>query len=468
MKAETHEALETQSPGRDSGSRRRIRVLIVEDNPDDAALMVMELRRTGFEVDSTVVSSAKALDESLKSTPDVVLADYHVPGIDAPELLRRLALDDSLVPVIVLSGAVDETVIAQTIKAGAVDYLLKDRMLRLGPAVTNALREAELERERARLEANRARIAMRMHAVVEHLTDAVFVVGARLQIESANHAGMAMFGLTPSALLPSAGDLLKDPRGESVSPDFGRDETIPRWSEACALRMDGSRFAAEWCFTAIGPDYGVMVVRDITHRKAAMSALKARSLRDPLTKLPNRALFADRLAHAVADSKRSGTRRSLMLVDLDGFKEVNDQFGHMAGDTVLRVIAYRLEGCLRASDTVARIGGDEFAILLSGDTSAEDSGKVAAKIHESVCRMIRSKGIAVHVGASIGVAVYPANGTTPDSLMREADAAMYFAKRRGGGVHHAELTRTAQWTHSLAHRATTAANRSAPEMNGHV
>lgn len=429
---------------------QHLRVLIVEDNSDDAALMMLALRHAGYQAECVVVSSVNDFEAAFKTVPDIVLADYNVPGLNAPELLRRLSALESTVPVIVVSGVVDESVVAQTIKAGATDYLLKDRMLRLGPAVASALHEVRLEHERERLEASRARTAMRMHAVVEHLTDAVFTVGYGLQIESANSAAREMFGLGSTAQLPNARDLIRTAGGQAAVIDRGRDDTVPRWSEGCGVRNDGFRFAAEWCFTEVGPAYAVMVVRDITRRKAAMSELKARSLRDPLTKLPNRALFTDRLTHAIADSKRSGTRRAVMLLDLDGFKEINDRYGHMAGDTVLRVVAYRLEGCLRATDTVARLGGDEFAVVLAGDMSAEDAYKVACKLNAAARKVIRSNGAALQVTASIGIAIFPTDATTADSVVREADAAMYFAKRNRRGVHLAGFAKGPEPKHDPA------------------
>lgn len=415
-------------------SGHALRVVILEDNEDDAALMILELRRAGFDLECTVVSSRTEFNDAIRREPAVILADYNVPGFGALDLLRRLKQMESQIPVIVLSGAVDEEVIAQTIKAGAIDYLLKDRLMRLGPAVANAIREAESEKERARLEASRARTAMQMHAVVEHLTDAVFTVDANGQTHSANPAARIMFGIATQVPLPAARDLIKAAGGGSISLTQDSDDSGPRWSEGCGVRADGTRFVAEWCFTHIGPSYGAIIVRDITRRKAAMSALKSRALRDPLTKLPNRALFGDRLAHAVADSRRTQGSRAMMLIDLDGFKQINDELGHHAGDAVLRSVGDRLQTALRANDTVARLGGDEFGVLLSGSTTLEHAMRVASKIRDAIRQPIRMAGEPVKVDASIGVALCPSHGGTAEALMRAADVAMYLAKREQLGV----------------------------------
>jgi len=191
------------------------------------------------------------------------------------------------------------------------------------------------------------------------------------------------------------------------------------------------------------PDGGIVVLRsDITTFKQSEQAAQLLAHHDPLTGLPNRRLLYDRLEQALARAHRADEMAAVLLVDLDSFKPVNDTHGHKAGDDVLRITADRLKGCLRSIDTVARFGGDEFVVLLDGLTSPEDVAAVAAKIIDAVGRPISPPWSAapdVRIGCSIGVAIYPQDGTDPDLLIRLADAAMYRAKQSGRGrfVYHA-------------------------------
>ena len=152
---------------------------------------------------------------------------------------------------------------------------------------------------------------------------------------------------------------------------------------------------------------------------------------DAMTGLPNRRLFQERLDNALARSQRSGTRFALLFIDVDKFKSINDRWGHDAGDEVLKVIAKRLMSNTRKADAVARIGGDEFVVLLDSPSSREDIVAIAEKLLESVRSPIQHNGIELQVGFSIGISQYPDNGTTASELMTSADHAMYEAKSAG-------------------------------------
>lgn len=152
---------------------------------------------------------------------------------------------------------------------------------------------------------------------------------------------------------------------------------------------------------------------------------------DPLTGLPNRALLNDRLEVAIARARRFKTHGAVFFIDLDGFKPINDLHGHDCGDEVLRVVAERLRACTRKEDTAARIGGDEFVVVASELNLEIHAGLVAGKLVRQIVRPIDWRGGALKVGASVGVAVFPADGDTPDELLTRADEAMYSAKRAG-------------------------------------
>ena len=152
---------------------------------------------------------------------------------------------------------------------------------------------------------------------------------------------------------------------------------------------------------------------------------------DQLTGLVNRTLFQDRLDNALARARRDGGLVSVMFLDIDGFKGINDRYGHSVGDELLQQVAARLVGCLRESDSVARLGGDEFTIILEGGTRAEDAGQVATKVLRTVSAPYRIGANEVTVTTSIGIAVYPLDGDSIEELVTSADAAMYQAKSSG-------------------------------------
>jgi diguanylate cyclase (GGDEF)-like protein len=153
------------------------------------------------------------------------------------------------------------------------------------------------------------------------------------------------------------------------------------------------------------------------------------ALRDPLTGLPNRLLLEDRIEQALRRSRRTGESFTLIVVDLDGFKDVNDVRGHGAGDAVLRTLARRFEAILRAGDTVARVGGDEFVVLTLGSRTDEQAAALVGRLRHALRRPFRVSGATIEIDASIGWAVYPTDGTTSDELLSRADGQMYATKR---------------------------------------
>jgi diguanylate cyclase (GGDEF)-like protein/PAS domain S-box-containing protein len=173
------------------------------------------------------------------------------------------------------------------------------------------------------------------------------------------------------------------------------------------------------------------VSQDITARKRREEAVRFLAYHDPLTGLPNRRLLDDRLKQALYAAQRRERRLALILIDLDGFKRVNDSLGHRAGDAVLREVAERLAGCVRKADTLARQGGDEFAVVLSDVQSEADCHVVADKILRALKEDFRVEGQSFSIGASMGISLFPADGGDGDALLRNADAAMYRAKQLG-------------------------------------
>ncbi len=164
--------------------------------------------------------------------------------------------------------------------------------------------------------------------------------------------------------------------------------------------------------------------------------ITAQALHDPLTALPNRRLFNDRLDYAITAAQRNGKGFSLLYIDLDDFKPVNDLYGHKVGDRVLVKVANRLRECIRESDTLARIGGDEFMLILPETGEVHNATTVASKVIEQLQQPFGLGDDEVRIGASIGISRYPDDGKDADTLMRHADQAMYVSKERGKGSYN--------------------------------
>lgn len=175
----------------------------------------------------------------------------------------------------------------------------------------------------------------------------------------------------------------------------------------------------------------LQIATDITDLKAAQERLQHLATHDPLTGLSNRQLFEDRLGHAVHMARRTATKLAVLFIDLDGFKAVNDNHGHAAGDDLLREVARRLTATVREVDTVARLAGDEFAIILEKTSGPESARKVAERALQNLCGSCIVNGIELTITASIGIACFPEDAETPQALVHLADEAMYQSK--GGG-----------------------------------
>ncbi|HEX6548959.1 MAG TPA: diguanylate cyclase [Candidatus Dormibacteraeota bacterium] len=209
-------------------------------------------------------------------------------------------------------------------------------------------------------------------------------------------------------------------------------------TEVRLLKRDGTGFWGNLTMAAVPapdhrPGYLLLMLEDIDLRKRQELELAHRAAHDPLTNLPNRRLFEDRLDQALKSAHRRRRPLALLLLDLDRFKPVNDEIGHHAGDLLLTQLAKRLTAVVRESDTVARLGGDEFAVLLAED---DEGGALTAAdklLAAASATPFDIEGHALHIGLSVGVAVYPTDGADAKTLVRAADQAMYRAKQDGTG-----------------------------------
>ncbi len=203
-------------------------------------------------------------------------------------------------------------------------------------------------------------------------------------------------------------------------------------------RKDGTLVEVEINVNLIGyRDKKVMciVARDVSNRRLAERQLVHTATHDPLTNLVNRLLLYDRLAQELARARRHSRKIALLNIDLDRFKRVNDTLGHSIGDRLLKAVGVRLKTILRESDTLARIGGDEFMIVLSDIKQEDDVSRIAESILQVLRKPFDMESFKIPVSASIGVAYYPSDGDDSEALMKAADLAMYEAKSRGGNIH---------------------------------
>lgn len=223
-----------------------------------------------------------------------------------------------------------------------------------------------------------------------------------------------------------------------------------RWQgEIWNRRKDGQVFVAWESIVAVYDEAGAIryfigSFRDITEQVEAQRHILRLAHYDVLTDLPNRVLFQDRLERAVVHALRHDRQAALLFLDLDGFKKVNDTMGHRAGDDLLKEVAVRLRGCVRMTDTIARLGGDEFTVILDEISAANDASMVADKILASLHAPIFIDGRDVFIGTSIGISLFPIDGTSGDELLKHADTAMYQAKAAGKGrfnFYSAEMTK---------------------------
>jgi diguanylate cyclase (GGDEF)-like protein/PAS domain S-box-containing protein len=208
--------------------------------------------------------------------------------------------------------------------------------------------------------------------------------------------------------------------------------------EVVAVRKSGEQFPMELSASEMvlgGQRYFVGIVRDITERKQAEQKIAHLAHYDYLTDLPNRAFFLDCLNHSISLAKRNNYKAAVLFLDLDGFKQVNDTLGHEGGDLLLREVSKRLRGFIRDSDTVARVGGDEFIFVLNSLGSDENAAWTANKIIAALSEPFDIKGQQCRVGGSIGISMFPDDAEDCETLIKQADDAMYLAKQSGKNTH---------------------------------
>ena len=445
-------------------------ILIIDDTPANLDVVARNLEENDCEI-LVAQDGEEGLKRAALAQPDLILLDVMMPGIDGIETCRRLKAAEATreIPVIFMTALADVADKVAGFAAGGIDYVTKPfQVEELLARVNTHLKLSAVQRELAdqnhllgqeivvRREAELAlqMSELRYRRLFETAKDGIllldFLTG---RVVDANPMLVKMFGYDPTDLYGRA--------FHDLEP-FG---SVPTCLAALAeLQANEVAFADHWTLVTngnvridvefVGNVYvmdGAKVIqcnfRDITDRKKAEARIQYMALHDALTGLPNRTLLEDRLNQVITRAKRNNKKASVLLLDLDHFKVINDSLGHHIGDRLLEIMATRLRSSLRASDTAARLGGDEFVIVLSDIDEAEDAGIVARKILKLLVEPFVIDGNALHVGGSIGISTYPSDGADPGSLVRAADTAMYEAKRKGRGtfrLYTPELNEAAQ------------------------
>lgn len=404
---------------------RPISVLVVEDSPPDALLLRSWLNGRGPGAYRCILAGSlgEAKAHLAATAFDVVLSDLGLPDSMGLETVSALlpCLDGAV--LVVLTGDGDGDMACAALRAGAADVLVKGHVD--GFIVDRAIHYAL---ERRRLEEALAASERRFRDFARAASDWFWETGPDHRYSFVSD-GVARVGIDPA-------DLLGRPRhgldqGDPTGAFSGLEVELP-------LAGGGTRhvsLSAVPVLDAAGHFMGHRGVgTDVTERRALQEEVARLALHDTLTGLPNRALFADLFRRAAAAADRRGEALALLFIDLDGFKPVNDRLGHAAGDAVLRLVATRLEGVLRAGDAAARLGGDEFVVLASlpSDAVAGRAAVLADRIVAALARPMPLEEGEVQVGASIGIAIAPAGTADLESCLLQADQAMYRAKKAGG------------------------------------
>lgn len=411
-----------------------IRILLLEDVAVDAEVLAFELDKLDVPFQCSRVETEDAFVRALDEfRPDIVLSDYYLPRFDALSAIKLLKKHAPDIPLIVVTGSINEETAVECMKAGACDYLLKGRLMRLTSAIKSALEKKQISKSKRRAD----QALKRLEKAIETIQLGVTITDLEGNILYTNPAEAEMHGYSVADLIGKDVRILAPPESRNpVSAEAIRDMVSWR-RESLNVRKDGVSFPVQLISEVVIDDDGELIgiittCEDITERKRAEEHLVHKALYDSLTDLPNRYLFRDRLAHCMRKARRPGVYEfAVLYMDVDEFKPVNDQFGHFVGDQLLANLARRLEECVRPGDTVARIGGDEFAILMDNVPGVQEAEGVATRILENLKRPFLIEGHQIVTGMSIGIALSDEHHATAEELLRDADQALYHAKEHG-------------------------------------
>jgi diguanylate cyclase (GGDEF)-like protein/PAS domain S-box-containing protein len=416
-------------------------VLLVEDNAGDARLIREMLKEQGSHaIAVTHVQSMRDAQRSLAGqSVDVILLDLGLPDAQGLETVRLGRVAARGIPLVVLSGMDDESLAMQALHEGAQDYLIKGE---IGPReLLRAMRyavERKLIKEKLYAEMERAQVTL------NSIGDAVICTDTEGNVTFLNLVAQQITGWSQAEILgrpmteavkmmdSSSRQITLHPMERAIA----RDRTGHLPPDCVLVQRGGREIAIEDSVSPIHDREGrvtgaVIVFRDVSAARAMQDQIMHSAKHDFLTGLPNRLLLSDRISQAIALASRHSYQVAVLFLDLDGFKHINDSLGHPMGDKLLQSIAKRLLKCVRAPDTVSRQGGDEFIVLLPEVDQVEGAAIAAKRLLQAVAETHTIDEHDLLVTTSIGISLYPEDGVDAETLIKNADMAMYQAKENG-------------------------------------
>ena len=420
-----------------------LKLLLIEDSIDDADLTVRHLRSEGLTIDARRIDNRKHLHEAMTSDWDAVLCDFSLPGWDGMAALKEIREISPDLPFLFVSGTIGEDVAVTAMRSGANDYILKKDLRRLTPALVREIDARGFKRRADKSDRARELSDARYEQVVATAADAIITVDREQIIRSFNMGAESIFGFATADVLGRPLETLiplrlREMHRKHVAAFLDsatNQRAMNMRGDVFGLRSDGTEFPAQASISKAGDGDDVVctaILRDITDMKKAEERIRFLAHYDPLTVLPNRILFRERLEQAVTHAVRDRRFVGVLLLDLDRFKVVNDTRGHAAGDELLVAVGQRLMSALRSGDTVARLGGDEFGIILDDLAKPEYAQRLADTILQTLHQPLATGAALIHTSGSIGLTISPLDGEDPHALLTNADLAMYRAKDAGG------------------------------------
>lgn len=418
---------ELSSLSSESGSRRKLlRTLFIHHDMEAVDRCLRELRRKRFTVTRDVVTTPDQFVNRVRSDNyDVVVSEYPLAMWKGKRVLELMHQLRKAIPLIFVIYDWKRETAAELIMEGASDCVAMNNIGYLPVAVLRALDEQALRDERDRAQEELRRSEARYRALAGNLSYGIFHCNSDGRFIDVNPALVAILGFETRDTLMAVNlmsDIIQDTG--KLAQLLGRtDEFDPlevEWrrkdGKTVRVRLSGQRVSN-------GTDTYEVIVEDITKQRALEDHLRHLAASDPLTGLANYRHLVEVLDMEIKRSKRTGREFALLLLDVDGLKRINDQYGHLTGNQALCRVADVLQMCCRDIDCAARFGGDEFAVVLP-EISKEAANSVAFR----VCANIENDGKGPGLSVSVGIAVYPEDGDKVDGLMKVADAAMYAMK----------------------------------------
>ncbi len=416
-------------------------LLLVEDNPGDARLLREMFNEHGsYGTKMKHVQTMDAAEAYLREhAVDIILLDLGLPDTQGLSAVRRAHAAAPRVPLVVLTGLDDESLAAKALKEGAQDYLIKGQIE--ARSLMRALRYAvERKAMEEALFAEKERAIVTLNCIGEAVacTDVEGNISFLNQVaeKMTGWSATEAFGRPMLEVLRILDATTREPIQNPMERAVDQNHSVHLPLNCVLIRRDGAETPIEDTAAPIRNDEGdpagaVIVFRDVRAALAMALEMAHSAEHDFLTGLPNRMLFNDRVDHAIASAPRHAKKVAVLFLDLDGFKHINDSLGHPIGDKLLQSVARRLVHCVRGADTVSRQGGDEFVVLLSEVERPEDAALLANRMLQTVADPHSIDHHDLHITASIGVSVYPDDGLDAETLIKNADTAMYQAKENG-------------------------------------